>query len=587
MMKKTYTRVGDIVAHKPNWSSPVTEEFSYLTSIFTAFDGSEKRDALRQTCRMEVEYVSDVLDDAARRVFYDLNRLDSNGVFVLPTPWRRTSLAADVTFGDLVFSITDDKPWWLEAGTVLVLESDTVQEAVTVASVGGTTVVLEEAMQTSFSVGAKVCLAHTVRYSDTNTLSSQTNRHRRTISRFQVVPGSTPEWPVEVDASVIHEGYPVFLPDPNWKVGFETNIAGQWNVLDNDRGRIDVSRDLDSSLFDFSMGFTKMTQADTDKLLGFFMEHMGRRGNFWIPSPYVDFTVAAAEQVYSYNLTVKGSEFYRSFLGSDTATTVMVKFPDGCMQFNRIEAMEVDGNGDTVLTLADWWEREVLPEHVGSICFLCRFMSDSIEVEWKSSEAAEMSLGFRPTPNIWIRDEIITQNMSPFPRSYNNTSSSPAVDPDQWLRVDIEAAGIPIAAFDRGEVNLSHSQYMKGSGALPTISVDTLVQFHDADDVVLDIAKSETPEADFDGGSGNPLQGEETEDTARYSFPSKRIPPHNLYADPDEYGFPRAVRFVYFRGNFIVHPIFGGVEEAEYSIAFTHPSWGFYEQEGNIGCPEN
>ena len=46
-MKKLYTRTGEIVAARPNWTGEVTEEYTFQTVVGTSADGTETREALR------------------------------------------------------------------------------------------------------------------------------------------------------------------------------------------------------------------------------------------------------------------------------------------------------------------------------------------------------------------------------------------------------------------------------------------------------------------------------------------------------------------------------------------------------------
>lgn len=580
-MRKVFNRVGDIVANQPNWSSDVMEEFSFLTSVIEARDGTEMRDALRQTPRIELQYTSDQVEQAQQRMFYDLNRFENSGLWIVPVRWRNVRLESEAQVGDISIEINKDVPWWLNEGTTLVLENDDTQEAAVVASIAGRIITLTETLQTGFGAGNFVLLAHSARFQKDNTLTSRTDRHRQVVSRFMVDPGTAPEWPTEIVDPVVHEGYPTFPQKPDWSSNLRTKLNDQRETVDHDRGVIDVTRFRKGSMIDYTMDFTATTQAVADELIGWFTHHMGRRGHFWMPTQMNDLTITTNALTDTKTLVVAGSDFHRAFNDDETLTTVMVKFADGCVQFNRIVSTEFTA-GNSVITFHDKWERDVTTDLTISFAFLVRFRDDTLKVRWRSAQAAQMNLAFRPVPNTWVPAPVI-HDFRGLPQLYGNNSNDPVAQPSKWLKIDLVAEGVPIAAIDRGECYLRHQQYGESDGLIDGISVYGSVQFHDEDNVKINTSGVGDT---FDYGRNSGQDGTETDIAAEYDSGYKLLPPTRIYDPTNEDGtFARPVRYIYIRSSMIYSPVLGGPQNFAYTVEIQAPDWGFYNQDGNIGCP--
>lgn len=579
-MEKTFTRIGNVVANQPNWASPVSEEFSFLTAITEARDGTEKRDALRQTPRVELQYSSDQVRQAHRRLFYDMNRFEDSGRWIVPVRWRNVRLDGDALLGDIAIVINRDAPWWLQPGSSLVLENDTTQEAVAVASVSGRTITLSAPLQTAFGSSCLVMLAHLARYDEDNSLVSLTDQHRQTVSRFTVDPGSTPVWPTAIIDPVVHEGYPTFTWRPNWKAKLTTKINDQRETVDSDRGVIDVTRFRKAALYDYSMQFMAINQSAADDLIGWFIHNMGRRGHFWMPTLMDDLDPMVDEAAGSTSLTVPGSDFHRAFADDDTLTTVMVRFPDGCVQFNRIDSTDfVDGN--TVLTLHDRWTRPVTTDLMVSFAFLVRFRDDTLVVQWRSAQVAEMTIAFRPVPNAWVPQPVLHSYFG-WPQLYGNNSSDPVTNPSKWLKIDLYKEGVPLAAIDRGECFLRHAQSGYSDGLIPGITIYGHVAFYDENNAVINT--NSLGSFDFYRASGD--DGTETENYAEYN--SGYIPiPATRTDDPSnvDHTFSRPVRYIYLRSSMVYSPVLGGPRDFAHTVEILAPDWGYYNQVGDVACP--
>lgn len=580
-MEKTLARIGNIVPNQPNWSSTVTEEYTFLTAITESRDGSEKRDAMRQTARVDVQYLSDSVRAAQQRLFYDLNRFEGSGLWVVPVRWRNVRLENEAQAGDMVIRIATTAPWWLRAGTRLVLENDTTQEAVEVASRSGRDITLTAALSGTYSAAGLVMLAYSARYDSDNTLTATTTQHRQTTSRFSVDPGSAPIWQTDISGAAVHEGYPVFPARPDWSGKIQAKISDQRDTVDTGRGVIDVSRFRAASAYDFTMSFLGTTQARVDEIIGWFSHNQGRRGHFWMPTLTADITPVAQQAVGTMEMSVAGSEFFRAFESDDTLTTLAVTFNDGCVQYNRITSMAFDGT-NTVLSFADPWERAVEVDLLVSFAFLCRFRDDNLVVNWTTSEVASTSISFRPLRNSWVPRKSVFA-FPDWPLFYNaNQSTDPIADPGNWLKIDLVAEGVPVAAIDRGECFFRHAQDIVISGTIDGCLVSGALRFYDEDNTQIVTAGGDA--FAFNRSSGTAADGYYTAKTAGYDTGFKLLPPY----DPTGAGgtaFTRPVRFIYLREFYSHYHSLVTLVSLTNSVEIKAPLWGFHNQVGNVACP--
>lgn len=387
----TRTRAGRIAATVPNWSEPVTVEYAFATSIITSQDGHEQREARRVEPRVSLDF-NTLLDRAGMEQFTaDISR-DVLEPFVVICPWRQ-SVSRNAKSPGVSFIEIETAPAWIVPGAWLVIETATTREAVTVASVTGPVVALVDVLVHAVPLGARIYGALLARAGDEVDFSARTATVFEGRIVFTGVPGSNP---VGVDPAAYgnfdtYEARPVFARPPNWRENVSVKLQHLREILDSGRGQTSLYTPVKRMVRTEKLGFLFKTQAEVDDLLALFMYLMGKRGSFWAPTWTRDIVPETTATAGSAALTVPGLDFGLSYASSDTHNVVMVRWPGGTYQVNRIASYAVSG-GDTLLSMADAWVADVAPDLMVCWCPLVRLASDTLSVEWVTDQVARVKL---------------------------------------------------------------------------------------------------------------------------------------------------------------------------------------------------
>lgn len=452
-MEGTLERIGAIAACRPNWRHGVVETYEFKTYVSTSRDGSEQREAMRQTPRIGVTMTADTIGDLARRLQNDLHRYRGQLIY-LPLRWRAVETTASVNPGADEITVSD-VPWWMVAGVHLVIETPTTQELVEVASVSGSTVTLTSFLQRAAGAGSSVMLAVETRYPQTNTLSSIVNTHFGSQFDFAVEPASLPlEAAPAAKYQGAHEGYPVFVTRPDWTTSPTIETDDMREVSDFGRGLTANYFYRDHLAPIRSATFRAMTQAQLDELLGTFYALRGSQGWVWTTGWTEDFKVVVNGGSGTKSVTVAGDELRTIYANDPRLTTLAVVWPDGCVQFNRILSLTASG-ANTVVNVEDAWRRTV--DDTAQITWgtTSRLMGDRIEVTWQTSEHADVKMTFKPLPNDWIptmlvRDTKVIADVTNFGDNWNVYD---------WTNFDLEAEYVPLGLVDRGRAIFNAAIY--------------------------------------------------------------------------------------------------------------------------------
>lgn len=457
-MRKLKNRIGQIIAPYPNWATSVTESYEFSTTIITSNDGTEQRSAARLWPRVAVEFRADAVDGLAERVQADLHTWPDDGLFVLPVDWRKITLSADIVATDTVLSFTDDLPWWLVAGAKIVLDDGSTQEVGTVESVTSSTLTLTDGVSQDYDVGTKIKLAWDVRYASEVSLEAAVSPLKGGPIQLDVDPGSTPDWTLIDEPGLNHEGYEVFPFKPDWAERVQLSYENQREVVDFGRGLIGVTRFRDFTAQTESLLFTGLNQSDVDSILHFFLRKRGMQQPFWVPTHLKELRLAATATAGSTTIVVLG-DAPQTFASDDVWTTVCVEWSDGALQYNRILGMGVADTVNTYFTVEDDWERDVTTATKISWASYSRFGADRLEIEWLTSEVAQMRIPFRALPNTWINEALAGPD-NPYWEAYLENWSNWGADfsqPETWpfTEFDLEAIGFPLSLVDRSRAQVS------------------------------------------------------------------------------------------------------------------------------------
>ncbi|ARB05696.1 hypothetical protein [Synechococcus virus S-ESS1] len=395
---KVYDRNDRIAVPRPNWSNPVTVDYSFQTSIFRSRNGMERREAMRQDARVSIQYLCALKPTGMMRHMADMQAAPAEPFWV-PTRWRRTSLSALALLDQPVLEVAS-VPFWLVAGQRVVITDGSTEEAAVVLSVVDQTVTLESDLSVSFPAGAEVMAASFARVASQSEFQALTGQLWTANIRFDEVPGSAPQ-PAPSYTPTTFEGRQVLMTKPNWRSPVRNGLEAALETLDSGRGIPHVTtHEIDITRTE-RMGFTGMSAEATDLLIAFFLWHKGQRTGFFVPSWQYDIVPKVASTLGSSTLLVEGIEFAEAYTGSLTFDVVMVTFPNGEHQINRIASHEIVGF-DSQANMVDEWQQEVGVGARVSFCSLVRFATDTLSVRWITSEASEVEFALRTIQNVEV-----------------------------------------------------------------------------------------------------------------------------------------------------------------------------------------
>lgn len=384
-MPTLLNRIGPIPAPRPDWSREVQMGYEFKTSIIEAQDGTEQREALRTTARIEVSFATLLTEAAMHRMQADLTK-DQEQLFVLPIRWRQVDVAGQASAALTVAEL----PFWAVAGAKVVLTDEATEEAAEIASVAAGTITLTAAP--ALGSLTRVFHAYSARMSDSLTMNSPIDTIWRGEVEFSVDPGSDPQAAPTL-ALPQFDTEDLFLDIPNWSREPRTEIVSLRRELDSGRGLTLTDSRLTYNRQTLRLGFTKMSATAVENLIAFFLHQKGKRGSFFAPTHRHDVTPAATILAGSTGFTVAGTDF---LLAYENHPVYNVLIANG--QANRIASM-ADIGGNTVLVMTDPWANDITSSTKVSWCPLWRFATDRLEVNWLTSQVAEIEVSLTTLAN--------------------------------------------------------------------------------------------------------------------------------------------------------------------------------------------
>lgn len=385
MSRPVPTRFGRVSPLTPEWRRPVAETYEFKTDVLTSRDGSEMRDALRENPRYSLEHNAHLLRREIDRYLGDLAEAQHTP-FSVPVAWRRVFLAASAAAGTVSLSVAT-VPWWLVAGSHLVISDGSQVEAVEVLSITGTTLALTEVLGGTFAPGAVVTLAITARAQDDVDFRAETDSLWRGKVVWEQDPGADP-WPTTPETPQVYAGHEVFLRAPNWRETPRLSIKQFREMVDSGRGTVAVSAPTQESQLEFRLLYTAISEADSDSLIAFFRRMKGKRGSFWMPTWQRDLTALSGNGT---TLDIPGEDTFFAYLDSRVFNAVAVRHSDDSYQINRVVGVsQINAQQDTRFDMAEAWDDPITPDSWLSWCPLWRFATDRLEVERVTGTVTEV-----------------------------------------------------------------------------------------------------------------------------------------------------------------------------------------------------
>lgn len=385
-MRLTPTRYGRVAPTLADWRRPVEVTFEFKTDIITSRQGYEQRAAMRENARVTIQQQSILVQEEAKRFLGDVAQKQEIP-FVLPVDWRRVVLTAPAAPGATTVTV-DAVPFWLVAGSHLVLFGAGTVESAVVQSVAGNVVTLTAALSGTYVSGDHAKGAYSARAQGEVSFRAETNNLWRGTITYEVEPGSDPQ-AVPTASPETFEGREVFLTAPNWRTRPRLSLKQRREIVDSGRGTIDVGSPTGRSEMELRLLYSGLVPGSAEDLIAFFLRQKGKRGEFWMPTWQQDIPNGTGSLGGSV-LSITGQEAYFAYADSDVFNVLIAHYADGSHQINRVNDVLVNGL-DTEFSMASPWAQAVDATTRLSWCPLWRFATDRLEVERITAGVAEMN----------------------------------------------------------------------------------------------------------------------------------------------------------------------------------------------------
>lgn len=386
------TRYGRVFPLTVNWADPFTARYEWSTGMSTSKSGLEQRWALRQRPRLTLQYNAIAAYQVWDRLVGDAIS-GQNDPFIVPMPTRSVRTTSAVTSTFTVATV----PFWLVAGTEIVLVSASEIETATVLSEAGGTVTLTGAVSGTFGSNTKVYQAFSA-YCRAN-LAGDSPVDLAGIFRVQVEvePGTEIQFAPN-PITTTFDTLPVMDFRPNW--GERVNTSFQ-TLRGSFGGRIGKTFhfDLESAARSAQKAeYTFVTDTEAEHYLSFYAEMKGRRGSFFAPSHVRDLTLAADLTSGTSTVLVAGTEFFTAF-DQNPVWNHLRAYVDGNEQINPITSMAVQGS-DTLVQMRDNWTLTVPVGGRVNWCPLSRFAADTLTMTYETDSKGAVALSTTAIRNI-------------------------------------------------------------------------------------------------------------------------------------------------------------------------------------------
>lgn len=387
-----------VFAQAPDWKQSFEAVIRYQTQILYSRSGKEQRIAKRFEPRVGFEF--QVL--ARRDRFIHLQRevyQNLRSQIVCPFWPDRRELSIPAGTGLTTVQVSESRPW-MKIGALLVLSHDGQGEAHVISAVSGTTITLETALSSSWSVGTAVVEGFKGYLDADFSQRAYTDELSAFDIQFQVEPGSSPVYETGVVGTTF-DGLEVFEVPVNWANALQTEVKDPRSIVDYGYGVREVFHPQNFLTLTKRFSMLEDTFETVKAIEDFFRRQRGQQKEFYFPNPQRDLKAVSGLNIGQQTLTVEGSEFAEYFTDETVHRAIAVNTASGPI-YNQIENAVASG-GNTVLYVRNAWTATVSLAELGRISILnvTRFASDALTVEWKTSSVATVRGAFQSLEDHW------------------------------------------------------------------------------------------------------------------------------------------------------------------------------------------
>lgn len=373
------------------WGASYTEELAYRTEIILSRDGSEQRIAQRTKPRANYTFSSLLRTEASRMALRRASHRQGYR-YVVQHPYGVVRLSAAASAGDTTLVIDRAPPSWVSPGSFMVLAGeDGVSFLATIIGVSGQNVFLATGLDQNYPADTPARQGVEGRFAGATDIAMPTNRVAQISVDFDADPVDTfvPDYGT---APVTLSGVEYFDLAPNWATPVNFTFEQEAEVIDEQRGAVDVVYPVAHTVRLVKMRYLCATKEKLDRLLGLYHRARGRQKKFFMPLFVDEMRPLGDSLTASGTITFSGREIADAYGEYLSYRKILVRRHQMEDLILTVTSITVDGAGNSVFQLASALLEDVLLADIRSVMWVAptRFASDLLTIEWRADGTAEI-----------------------------------------------------------------------------------------------------------------------------------------------------------------------------------------------------
>lgn len=383
---------------RPNWGTPLTERWEWLTNVITSRNRKEQRVKLREQPRRQLEYALLVKTNKERQLVENLLFAWQSRVFGLPIWTDQQGITSTLSVGDLIIPCTTFSRDYSVGGLVgLFNESDF--EIGTIQLVNATNVHVATPLTKPWGVGTKVVPLRTARMSDKQAFVRHTDTVLGMTVQFRLDEGDDRSPLVE---TLNYQSYSVLEVEPNWAEEISSEYERDLTMIDFMVGKVLGDDTSGVSSITHRYHWLAKSREEIHTLRAFLFARYGKLVPLWVPTFTKDLIVTDLIAGSSTVMFVENVSYTRNVAHGIQRRDIRIKLINGTIFYRRIlsstevgdlERLVFDSQLGVLVNVADI--------HSVSYMSLCRLEADSIEASWKTDSVMTVSASIRT-----LRDDV-------------------------------------------------------------------------------------------------------------------------------------------------------------------------------------
>jgi hypothetical protein len=381
----------------PNWDDGFEVTYTFKTEIITSSDGSEQRQADRQTPRKEFRFESIVHEGQWREFVRHVNVWQGRAT-IMPE-FSKFFRNASAMIDGQNFILADTVPDWLVTGVLVVFIDKDRRVLRTVESVVGNTVTLNANVEGDWLASTKIFKAVSGRLGAQMGGNQHTNRTATISVTFSADPG-VEVYPDAGAPTFAHNGRELFLKRPNWADTLSPSFQTHLETVDYGTGRIDYFLPITFNDRFHKGNYVAQDIASANEVEKFHRRVAGQLREFYMPTFTEDLVIMETIPLGTVSMRIAGPETANDYAIDTVYKDLIIFFHDGTYLVRRVQniyAVDDSTGNDTIIQVTEAFPFEVAPSAIRQICWLplWRMATDALTFNYLTDEVAEFALNMK------------------------------------------------------------------------------------------------------------------------------------------------------------------------------------------------